>query len=291
MLFVVFSILGLMALLAALQMYQAKNYLDPNGPCFSGNFAEEIPNLPETLTVISYNISYGEKIDQALSEIKEIRSRNGLDILLLQEMDEVGTERVARELQMNYVYYPATIEPKYHKNFGNAVSSRWPIIDSKKIILPHISLSDHMKRIATRATIRVRDFYLYAYCLHTEPVFILPRFKENQCTAVLNDIPADAKFAIIAGDYNSFTQTNIERLEKYYQQAGFVRASKGCGHTFARFGIQVPPDHIFTKGFVVKDTGKMADATASDHLPVWVILEADEQPELEGTFKRQKQGL
>lgn len=272
MLFVVFAILGLMALIATLQMYKAKNYLDPTGPCFSGNFAEKIPNLSETLTVISYNIAYGEKVDQALLEIREIQSRNELDILLLQEMDEAGTERMARELQMNYVYYPATVEPKYRKNFGNAVITKWPIVNSQKIILPHMSLSDRMKRIATRATIRVCDFEIYAYSLHTEPVFILPRFKENQCTAVLNDIPADAKFTIIAGDYNSFTQINIERLEKYYQQAGFVRVSKGCGHTFARFGIKVPPDHIFTKGFVVQEAGKVADATASDHLPVWVTL-------------------
>jgi len=272
LLFVALTILVGVVLLTVQQFYKAKNYLDPKGPCFSGSFAEEIPNLRETFTVISYNISYGKKIDQALSEIMEIQSQNGLDILLLQEMDEVGTERIARELQWNYIYYPATVEPKYHRNFGNAVLSRWPILDTKKIILPHISLSDRMKRIATRATIRVSDFELCAYSLHTEPVFILPHFKEHQCTAVLNDIPADAKFAIVAGDYNSFTQVNIRRLEKYYRQAGFVRASKGCRYTFVRFGLKMPPDHIFTKGFVVKETGKLAGASASDHLPVWVTL-------------------
>ena len=272
MLFVCLAIFVLFLLILALHFYKAENYPDQNGPCFSGSFAHGIPNFAETLTVASYNISYGEKIGQALLEIRQIQSQNGLDILLLQEMDEMSTERLACELQMNYVYYPATIEPKHHKNFGNAVITRWPIVDSKKIILPHISLSDRMIRIATRATISVCDFELCAYSLHTEPVFILPRFKEDQCTAVLSDIASDTRFAIVGGDYNSFSQANIEKLERHYGQAGFVRASRGSGHTFVRFGMRLPPDHIFTKGFVSKEAGTLAGATASDHLPIWVTL-------------------
>ena len=257
---------------ALIRFYTAKNHLGQNHPFYSGNFAIETPNPAKNLTVVSYNLSYGEKIDQALTELVEFKSQKTLDIVLLQEMDETGTEKIARELQLNYVYFPATIEPKYNRNFGNAVLSKWPIIDSQKIILPHISLSDRMKRIATRATIEIHEASVYAYSIHTEPVFILPKFKVDQCLAVLDDIRAEARFVIVGGDFNSFTESYIRKIARRYHQSGFERASKSSGHTFVRFGIKMSPDQIFAKGFVVEAAGKIPEAKASDHLPIWTTL-------------------
>jgi endonuclease/exonuclease/phosphatase family metal-dependent hydrolase len=259
-------------LLIAYQAYAAKNYLDPNAPIYSGNYATGVPETIEILTVVSYNIGYALHVDQAIAEIKQIRTQKGLDILLLQEMDEVGMEQIARELELNYVYYPAAIESTYHKNFGNAVLSRWPIVDSQKLILPHISFSNRMKRIATRVTIHICGEEFFAYSIHTEPVFTLPQFKVDQYTAVLNDVDFEARHVIVGGDFNSFTKTEIEKMEKCYRSAGFERASRGVGPTFARWGIWFSPDHIFVKGFLIKDVGKLSEAKASDHLPLWVTL-------------------
>jgi endonuclease/exonuclease/phosphatase family metal-dependent hydrolase len=226
----------------------------------------------KALTVVSYNIYFAENIDQALSELREIRSQKELDIVLLQEMDEVGTERIARELQMNYVYYPAAIEPTYGKNFGNAILSRWTIVDSRKLILPHRSFSNRMNRIATRATIRIHGVDVLVYSIHTESIFTLSQFREDQYTAVLDDVGSEAKLVIVGGDFNSFTKANVKKLEDDYRQAGFTRASDGSGYTFAKYGIEMFSDHIFAKGFVVEETGKIARTTASDHLPIWVTL-------------------
>ena len=121
---VAFAIFGVVVLLSAMQAYAAKNYTDQNYPYYSDNYAIENPKPVEALTVVSYNIWFAENIDQALSEIKQIKSQKELDIVLLQEMDEVGTEQIARELQLNYVYFPAALEPTYGKNFGNADSAR-----------------------------------------------------------------------------------------------------------------------------------------------------------------------
>ncbi len=266
-------ILGVILLLAILRRsFTAKNYLNPNSPFYSGNFVIENPRPAGNLTVLSYNISYGDNLDLALAEVREIELQRTLDILLLQEMDEVGTEKLASDLKMNYVYYPATIEPKYKRNFGNAVLSRWPIIASRKLILPHISLSDRMKRVATQATIRIQVADIIAYSIHTEPVFIWPKYKEEQCYAVLEDLGCDAKCVIVGGDFNSFTEKDVQKLEKRYRQAGFMRAAKGIGNTFVRFGFQMAPDQIFAKGFDVESAGKIATAKASDHLPIWVTL-------------------
>ena len=75
-----FAILGLVVTLPAIQAYTAINYSDPNDPYFAGNFAAENLKLGEALTIVSYNIWFGEDIDQALSEMKEIESQNELDI-------------------------------------------------------------------------------------------------------------------------------------------------------------------------------------------------------------------
>ncbi|HMB23940.1 MAG TPA: endonuclease/exonuclease/phosphatase family protein [Anaerolineales bacterium] len=258
--------------LSVLQGYTAKNYPDPNYPYYSNNYAVESSKMPETLTVLSYNIWFGENIDQALSELKEIESQKELDILLLQEMDEVGVEQIARELQLNYIYFPAAIEPTYDKNFGNAILSRWEIVDSQKLILPHKSLSNRMNRTATRATIQIHGMDILVYSLHTESVFTIPQFREDQYTTVLNDIDPEAKFVIVGGDFNSFTETDVENVEKVYRQAGFIRASEASGYTIIKYGMKVASDHIFTKGFTVEETDTMTEATASDHLPVWVTL-------------------
>ena len=267
-----FVVLGLAIFLFVLQGYTAINYSDPNDPSYSGTFAVENPTPVETLTVLSYNIWFGDNIDVAVSELQEIKSQRELDIILLQEMDEIGTEQIARELEMNYVYFPAAIEPTYDENFGNAVLSRWPITDSQKLILPHKSFSNQMNRIATRATISLSGSEILVYSLHAESVFTLPRYKQDQYNAVLADIGSDANLVIVGGDFNSFTETAVKALEEDFWQAGFVRASEGSGSSFVKYGIEVYSDHIFTKGFVVEEAGKMTEATASDHLPIWVTL-------------------
>ena len=258
--------------LFAIQAYTAKNYADPNYPYYSGQYSVETPKSAETLTVVSYNIWFAENIDQALAELKELRSEKVLDIILLQEMDEAGTERIARELQLNYVYFPAAIEPTYDKNFGNAILSRWPILDSQKLILPHKSLSNRMNRIATRALIRIHDTGILVYSIHTESIFTLPQFREDQYKAVLEDISPENHLVIVGGDFNSFTEADVSKIEEDYRGAGFTRVSEGSGYTMTKYGIEFSSDHIFAKGFDVEESGKLLKATASDHLPFWVTL-------------------
>lgn len=265
-------LLCLVLLFIAIRAYTAENYLEKDSPCFSRNYAVENPEPIRAITVISYNIWFGLKPGRAISELKEFQSGHQLDILLLQEMDEIGTEQIARELQLNYIYYPAAIEPTYHKNFGNAILSRWPILDSQKLILPHRSFSNQMNRIATRATIRVQNADILVYSIHTESMFTLPRFREDQFEAVVKDFGPDTECVIIGGDFNSFTEPDVQKIEGIFSEASLLRVSKASGHTIIKYGIGVSADHIFAKGFIVKEAGKMGGTTASDHLPIWVTL-------------------
>lgn len=265
-------VVGIVLVYSALQAYTAQNYTEQNYPFYTGNYALESLSQFETLTVISYNIWFGEQIDQSISELREIENQRSLDIVLLQEMDEGGTDKIARELRLNYVYYPAAVEPTYDHNFGNAILSRWPILDSQKLILPHKSLSNRMNRTATRATIQTSGVEVLVYSVHTESVFTMPQFRAEQYAAILQDMGADTEYVIIGGDFNTFTPAAIDEIENDYQEAGLINASADIGSTVDKYGLQFIPDHIFTKGFVVEESGKLAGATASDHLPIWVTI-------------------
>jgi hypothetical protein len=63
----------------------------------------------------------------------------GADVISLQEVDAAGAARIARALDMEFVYYPASIHPVEDTEFGAALLSGWPIERDWKLILPHRS--------------------------------------------------------------------------------------------------------------------------------------------------------
>ena len=109
------------------------NYLHPQGPrCASlGQGQREIPEEgAETFTLISFNVKFGERPEQASQAL----ARAGfdiVDILLLQEVDLRSAVIVAESLDYSYVYYPAAIHPATERQFGLAVLSPWPIRDDR----------------------------------------------------------------------------------------------------------------------------------------------------------------
>lgn len=252
--------------------YTAKNYEEPDLPRFSGNFAPAPPEKSNEITVVSYNIRYAQKIEQAIAELAALDAVKGVDIILLQEMNETGTAQIAQALQMNFVYYPAAIEPRYDQNFGTAVLARWPILESTKLILPHKSFTSRLNRTATKATIMVNELPILVYSVHTETIFTLPAYRRNQFTAVLEDSGPDAEYVIMGGDFNTVNGADVTQLEGIFGNGRFVRASAKSGFSLLKYGWQVEADHIFSKGFSPQSVGKIANATASDHLPIWATL-------------------
>lgn len=97
-----------------------RNYDDPNEPFYEGHYAGNVPNLGETIKIVTWNLSFAENLDSALDALTSVEELMGADIILLQEMDELGVELLAKDLGYNYVYYPASIHPRHKKKFGNA---------------------------------------------------------------------------------------------------------------------------------------------------------------------------
>ena len=250
------------------------NFAEPEGPRFAGEFAPEPPVFDGTLKVITWNIRFAENVERAVSEFQSIPDLQDADILLLQEMDEQGVDKIARELGYNYVYYPASIHSHHNRNFGNAILAKWPITADKKLLLPHKNPSNEQRRNAVRGTVTIDGRDVLVYAVHTETYWLSQSRRNEQAEAIADDILAEpeADWVIVGGDFNSVTDPDVGELDAIFAQAGLERVSAGAGPSVVVAGVGIEADHLFARGFRTKDNGVYPDTAASDHFPVWAVL-------------------
>lgn len=245
----------------------SRNYQTAEGPRYVGapppHITARAPR--DTLRVATFNIAYAIQVDSALAVIQSEPELRDADVLLLQEMDGPATRYIARELGMWFVYYPATLHFRYKRDFGNAVLSRYPIVEDKKIILPHPDWLHGSQRIATAATIRIDTTHVRVYSAHLGTYANNSRRERNdQLAAIITDATSYSR-VIIGGDMND-------------PQIGAVARENGYAwptEEGPRTAIIGRLDHIFVKGLFIPDTGAAGtvqdNRNSSDHLPVWAV--------------------
>lgn len=249
-----------------------ENHSEASGPEYTGNYALQLPAGVDELVVVTYNLRYGEAVEDAIAAFRSHDQLAAAGIVLLQEMDEGGVDTFARELGYNYVYYPASVAED-GDNFGNAVLSRWPISDPAKLILPGLHPITGQQRTATRAVTRIGDTGVLVYSTHIEVATAPPSLREEQFAAVLDDIPADAPLVIVGGDFNTVTGWGVDALAEQFAGRDMAHATSEVGPTFTRFGMRPSAtDHLFSRGFERLEAGVAGEIVASDHFPVWARL-------------------
>lgn len=240
------------------------------------------------IKVVSFNIEYAQKIQEAITLLKHKDLINA-DVIMLQEMDEQGVSRIAKELKYSYVYYPSINHPKLDKDLGNAILTKWPIIDSKKVFLPNFSIHpefDEFKiykfsKTAVAATIMINNVKIRVYSTHVANMLTLSQKKAQSEVIVSDFLASEVQHCIVAGDFNSLAQAQLEATKEPFVSAGFDWVSENIGWTVGRkqwFLFFIPKekftlDLIFALGMKTVRTGKVIDASASDHLPIWADLE------------------
>jgi endonuclease/exonuclease/phosphatase family metal-dependent hydrolase len=244
----------------------ARNYTDPAGPRYAGAYGVPTPPPEDEFKVVSFNIKYAKRITRAINLLREHPDVAGADVLALQEMKEEAVVRIAYVLKMNYVYYPATVHPSADGDFGNALMARWPLVDDRKIILPHHGRLSGRQRTATAATMLLGRDRVRLYSVHMDTVMsISGGQRRDQARAIFEDAQHFA-LALVAGDFNS------RWIGEVFEEGGFAWPTKEVGRTLPLFQW----DHVFVKGLrppappavgVVRDT-----RGASDHRPVWAVL-------------------
>jgi endonuclease/exonuclease/phosphatase (EEP) superfamily protein YafD len=251
------------------------NYQSPLGPRYAGLPASRSDIAPpantRALRVVTYNVQWGRHVERAIHVLTTRTPLTDADIVVLQEMDAEGTQRIAEALGMGWVYYPAAVHPKRGSDLGNAILSRWPIVADAKLMLPHVGGLRHAQRTATAATVLVGPIPVRVYSTHLgTPSDIRPSKRRDQARAILADAAA-YPLAIVAGDMNS------HGIGKEFVANGFSWPTEHNGFTTAFFNW----DHVFLKGFVApaslpaadwKGAGIVRDTLrTSDHDPVWAV--------------------
>jgi endonuclease/exonuclease/phosphatase family metal-dependent hydrolase len=241
------------------------NYSSPSGPRYAGHHA--VPDPDPVLRVVTFNVKWGKQVDRVVELLRETPSLRDADLVFLQEMGPEGVERIAGALGYDYVYYPAVHHPVARQDFGDAILTRWPIAEDRKIVLPERNRFRNMQRIAVAATVTVAGTPVRVYCVHLEtPAGIEAPQRRHQAETVLADA-APFPRVIVAGDFN-----NRNQVGPLFTRAGYTWLTERVGHTISVFSW----DHIFVRGLALRAPGRVGvqkeTRGASDHHPVWAEL-------------------
>jgi endonuclease/exonuclease/phosphatase family metal-dependent hydrolase len=266
----------------------ATNYLDPAGPVYRHAGEEAAHPIdaragrdPALLRVVSFNIAYGIEVGRAIEVLQQTETLRSPDLLALQEMDAPGTERIARALGLNSVYFPSGVHPKHHRDFGCAILSPWPLEEPRKLLLPHAARGTRLRRAAVSAVIVRGSERIRAYSVHLpSPLAISGSSRREELRVLAADAATAAGPVVIAGDFNSHNK--VQELAN----AGFRWLTRDLGPTtrvqLLGLGlVGLSYDHVLVKGFRLAcrahAMGVVAENRgASDHKPIWVVLLADD---------------
>lgn len=269
-------LLGLSILIISCE--KIENYTEIGTPRYAENYAPVLTAGTEEIKLVTFNIEFAQKIEEAIEELKTSENLKNADLIFLQEMDEVGTEAIARALEYNYIYYPSNRNPN-GQLFGLAILSKWPIIEDEKILLPHEKPINGRKNIAMTAEIMIGSQILRVYNIHAA-TFILPKSKRRDqfrtLITHLNKLEESQSIdhVLIAGDFNTDKSNDIEYLVDIYKAEGFHWASEEVGPTYQTLSglSKFTLDHVFIRGLDLIEAGKNDQTSASDHLPIWMDI-------------------
>ncbi|HET8644181.1 MAG TPA: endonuclease/exonuclease/phosphatase family protein, partial [Vicinamibacteria bacterium] len=245
------------------------------GPRYEGRHAR--PDPDPVLRVVTFNVKWGRAVDRLVELLAETPSLRDADLVFLQEMSAPGVEQVARALGYDYVYYPAVHHPVAGQDFGNAILTRWTIVEDRKIVLPERHRFRDMQRIAVAATVDVDGTPVRAYCVHLEtPAGIEGPQRRHQVEAVLADA-APYERVLVAGDFN-----NRNQVGALFEKAGYTWLTENVRRTISLWTW----DHIFARGLALRAPGRVGTVRetrgVSDHRPVWAELALDQSARAPG---------
>jgi endonuclease/exonuclease/phosphatase family metal-dependent hydrolase len=253
------------------------NYVDPRGPRYAGAWqgAPTAPPDPGRLRVVSFNIKLARDIDRALEALRQPELA-GADILLLQEMDLAGTERISCALGRSFIFYPAALHPSTGRPlrpFGVAMLSPWPIADDRKLLLSPLSGRDAARKTAMAATVVVAGRPVRVVNVHLQVGLSTRGFLLELDEALVGAEGAGSpEFPlIVAGDFNTNTNALLHELAEKARSRGLTSAlPQGVGTVAVGPMAMWQLDHILFAGLGPAGTNAAlrGPRKGSDHFPI-----------------------
>ena len=249
----------------------AENYTEDTGPRYSGDHRAPGPvsaEAPSSVTVVTFNLAFAEQVTEAITALQR-PPLAGADVIAMQEMDASAVDRIAKELGLSYVYYPASVQVD-DDDFGNALLSRWPITADWKIHLPHDDPYHQRRRIAVVATLDIHGTPVQVVSVHNATPIVGLGGRLDQAETIINALEGTGPLQVIAGDFNTSDPGSLGQTVKLFSKRGFQWASEGVGDTVDSVLGGFPLDFVFSQGLVPMERGVDRRPAGSDHHPVWV---------------------
>lgn len=240
-----------------------------------GEFPKEVAPKNE-LTFMTYNIHFGQGRDDLLN-LERIAQNILIDDPDIIGLQEVGVGSVylqgvdmafwlAKRLGMNYYYYNPI---NNHHELGNAILSKYPIVESHGYEIPSIL----MERTFIHSIVEVSpSLTIDVFCTH---LGIRTENKSAQVDFLLEKIAeiATTPKQVLMGDFNLHNDTQeIGKVLTYFNDTA-------AGFSLNPQAFYIPPiDYIFATGYQdITDSHVITDMLpninspmefGSDHLPV-----------------------
>ena len=235
------------------------------------------------LTVITYNIHHAEGTDKKLDvgRIARVIAKENPDLVALQEVDAGATrtnrvmqaDEIARRLHMHHAYGPAM--DFQGGKYGNAVLSRFPIVETRVIALPFTSGERREPRAAVATIVKLpggREIAFIATHLdHTSRA----SDRLDQAKALNQRLDDIREPAILAGDFNCEPGSPPMREFDSTWDLASDPEQLTCPADEPRLKI----DHVLVKprnAWRAIESKVVAEPVASDHRPVVVKLKLEQ---------------
>jgi endonuclease/exonuclease/phosphatase family metal-dependent hydrolase len=254
-----------------------------SGPMYSARYSTATyPKDSHSLKVVSFNAAYARTPEKIIHDFMQIPEIRDAEIILLQEVtgETTGTSNapdvIAKALGLNYVFSPGMIFDRL--DYGNAILSKYPLSNFKKVILAFNQSSvDKVTRTALMATVNLNGQKVQAASVHLSVLFgdSFGRdfLRSEQLKSGLKQFEVERlSTVLVGGDLNTFRAKGEKHIQALMKAHDFSDIHPNSGWTFRPMRTHL--DHLFWKGKVkVLESGNARESTSSDHIPIWSRIE------------------
>ena len=247
------------------------------------------------LTILTYNThAMGQARKAHANKVIQCLQQTDADILCLQEVDVYKSNKhlTLNELrnalnQYPYTYFDFKVYNSRHQ-FGNAVFSRYPLVNKHTIRYPsRANISSCCDVLVGQDTIRLFTNHLESYRFtnsELDSVFAHPfqadtvirrkamsasRSRLRQARIVADSVAASPYPVILVGDLNSTPLSPTYLLLRRHLKDAFLQASSlRLGNTFRKGRLGIRIDYILHSDELHPVGCHTLSTDASDHLPV-----------------------
>ncbi|MFZ5633841.1 MAG: endonuclease/exonuclease/phosphatase family protein [Bacillota bacterium] len=222
----------------------------------------------KTIRVVTFNIRHGRGTDNRvdLKRAAGVLGHTGGELIGLQEVDRYTPRSrfchqpgyLGRLLRKHWVF-GATIKWLPCMQYGNAVLSRWPIINWRNHLLP----GRGEQRGLLEAEIEIGGLKVAFFCTH---LGLNREERLVQATRILDIVSASDRPVVLVGDFN-----DGRRSPEFGLISAVLRDAAGAGGGLNTFPAENPAeqmDFVFVSGHWQAVSARPVFSGASDHLAV-----------------------